>query len=106
LCFAINPFLQELAKQVANQAQRLQVVGERLRLSTDQEQQLQKIAALEKSFEELKAEDQKQVDLLQTRIDTLGKDKATLEERILKRQEKKKVWPRRRKVITLPKNLK
>ena len=106
MCFAINPFLQELAKQVANQAQRLQVVGERLRLSTDQEQQLQKITALEKSFEELKAEDQKQVDLLQTRIDTLGKDKATLEEGILKRQEKKKVWPRRRKVITLPLNLK
>ena len=36
----------------------------------------------------LKAEHKKQVDLLQTRVDTLGTDKGVLEERSKKLQEK------------------
>ena len=47
----------------------------------DQEHQIQEVADLRESFEKLKAEHKKQVDLLQTRVDTLGKDKSVLEER-------------------------
>ena len=54
----------------------------------DQEHQIQEVADLRESFEKLKAEHKKQVDLLQTRVDTLGKDKSVLEERSNKLQEK------------------
>lgn len=51
-------FLTELAKQAAAQAQRLHQAGEGLRLSME-------VADLREAFEKLKAEHQKQVNLLQ-----------------------------------------
>jgi len=54
--------LQELAKQAAAQAQKLQQVEEGMRLSVDQERQIQEVADLREAFEKLKAEHKKQVD--------------------------------------------
>ena len=54
----------------------------------DQKHQIQEVANLREAFEKLKAEHKKQVDLLQSRVDTLGKDKSVLEERSKKLQEK------------------
>ena len=54
----------------------------------DQKRQLQEVANLREAFEKLKAKHRKQVDVLQTRVDTLGKDKSVLEERSIKLQEK------------------
>jgi ferritin-like metal-binding protein YciE len=82
--------LQQLAKQAASQAQKLQEAEEGLQLSLDQKCQIQEAADLQEAFEKLKAEHKKQIDLLQTRVDTLGKDKSVLEERSNKLQEKNK----------------
>lgn len=81
-------FLVELAKQAAAQVQKLQQAEEGLQLSMDQRQQIQEVADLREAFVKLKAEHKKQVDLLQTRVDTLGTDKGVLEERSKKLQEK------------------
>ena len=54
----------------------------------DQERQIQDIADLREAFEKLKVEHKKEVDLLQFRVETLGKDKGVLEERSKKLQEK------------------
>ena len=83
-----SSLLQQLAKQAASQAQKLQEAEEGLRLSLDQKCQIQEAADLREAFEKLKAEHKKQVDLLQTKVDTLGKDKSVLEERSNKLQEK------------------
>jgi len=80
--------LQELAKQAAAQAQKLQQVEEGLWLSLDLERQIQEVADLREAFEKLKAEHKKQVDPLQARVDALGKDKSVLEEGSSKLQEK------------------
>ena len=83
-----SSLLQQLAKQAASQARKLQEAEEGLRLSLDQKCQIQEAAYLREAFEKMKAEHKKQVDLLQTRVDTLGKDKSVLEERSNKLQEK------------------
>ena len=67
----------------------------------DQERQIQDIADLREAFEKLKAEHKKQVDLLQTRVDTLGKDKSVLEERSNKLQEKNRNLVKEIKVTPL-----
>ena len=80
--------LKELAKQATARSQKLQGAGQGLQLSLDQKRQLQEVANLREAFEKLKAKHRKQVDVLQTRVDTLGKDKSVLEERSRKLQEK------------------
>ena len=47
----------------------------------NQECQLQEITGLRGELEKLRAEHKKEVDLLQDRADSLGKDKSALEER-------------------------
>ena len=47
----------------------------------DQERQVQEITGLRGELEKLRAEHKKEVDLLQDRADSLGKDKSALEER-------------------------
>jgi hypothetical protein len=56
-----------VAKQVAEQAKYLRQAREGLQFSSDQEQQLQKIVALEKSSQERL----KQINLLEARVETL-----------------------------------
>ena len=46
----------------------------------DQERQVQEIAGLRGELEKLKTEHKEEVDLLQTRVETLGKDKSAPEE--------------------------
>ena len=58
--------------------------------------------AVEKAFDELKAEHQKQVDLQQSGVDTLGKDKAALEERSNKLQERNKNLAKEKKGNYIP----
>ena len=47
----------------------------------DQERQVQEITGLRGELEKLRAKHKKEVDLLQDRADSLGKDKSALEER-------------------------
>ena len=77
-----------MAKQAAAHAQRLQEAGESPRLSLNQKHQTQEITDLREAFKMLKAEHQRQVVLLQSRVDTLEKDKGVLEDRSKKVQEK------------------
>ena len=67
----------------------------------DQKRQLQEVANLREAFEKLKAKHRKQVDVLQTRVDTLGKDKSVLEERSIKLQEKNRNLTKKSIKVTL-----
>ena len=56
----------------------------------DQECQVQEIAGLRGKLDKLKAAHKEEVNLLHTRVETLGKDKSALEERSKYLQEKNK----------------
>lgn len=82
--------MSELAEQAAAKAQALQQAGEGLRLSVDQERQLQEITGLRGELEKLKADHEKETDSLQKQVDSLGKDNSSLLERNKFLQEKNK----------------
>ena len=75
---------QDLAKQVAEQAEFLRQTGEDLRLSADQSLQLEKMAALERSSQE----QLEKVKLLEARVETLEQDNSALKDKASKLQEK------------------
>ena len=77
---------QDLAKQVAEQAEFLRRIGEDLRLSADQSLQLEKMAALEKSARE----QSEKVKVLEARVETLERDNSALKDKASKLQEKVK----------------
>ena len=56
----------------------------------DQECQVQEIAGLRAKLDKLKAAHKEEVNLLHTRVETLGKDKSALEERSKYLHEKNK----------------
>ena len=74
---------QGLARQVADQAEFLQRTGEDLQLTADQALQLEKMAALERSFRE----QSEKVKLLEARVDTLELDNSALKEKASKLQD-------------------
>ncbi|XP_039841667.1 MAP7 domain-containing protein 2-like [Panicum virgatum] len=78
--------LADLAKQVAERAEFLQQTGEGLQLSTDQAQQLEKMAALERSSQE----QLEKVRLLEARVEALEQDNSALQDKASKLQEKAK----------------
>jgi len=86
---------QDLAKQVAEQADFLRRTGEDLRLSADQSLQLEKVAALEKSTRERS----EKVKLLEARVETLEQDNSALKDKASKLQEKVKAATKEKKGI-------
>ena len=77
---------QNLAKQVAEQAEFLQWTGEDLQLTADQALQLEKMAALEKSSRE----QSEKVRLLEARVEALEQDNSALKDKASKLQERVK----------------
>ena len=75
-----------LAKQVIEQAEFLRRTGESLQLTADQTQQLEKMAALEKSSRE----QSEKVKLLKARVEALEQDNSALKDKASKLQEKVK----------------
>ena len=73
---------QDLAKQVAEQAEFLRRTGEDLWLLVDQALQLEKMAALEKSTRE----QSEMVKLLEARVETLEQDNSALKDKASKLQ--------------------
>ena len=86
---------QDLAKQVAEQAEFLWQTGETLRLSDDQSLQLEKMAALEKSTRE----QSEKVKLLEARVETLEQENFALKDKASKLQEKVKAAAKEKKGI-------
>ena len=86
---------QDLAKQVAEQAEFLRRTGEDLRLSPDQSLQLEKMVVLEKSSRE----QSKKVKLLEARVETLEQDNSALKDKASKLQEKVKAAAKEKKGI-------
>jgi len=86
---------QDLAKQVAEQAEFLRRTGEDLRLSPDQSLQLEKMVVLEKSSRE----QSKKVKLLEARVETLEQDNSALKDKASKLQEKAKATTKEKKGI-------
>ena len=86
---------QDLAKQVAEQAEFLRQTGKDLLLSVDQSLQLEKMAALEMSSRE----QSKKVKLLEARVEALEQDNSTLQDKASKLQEKAKALTKEKKCI-------
>ena len=86
---------QDLAKQVAEQAEFIRRTGEDLRLSPDQSLQLEKMVVLEKSSRE----QSKKVKLLEARVETLEQDNSALKDRASKLQKKAKAVAKEKKGI-------
>ena len=86
---------QNLAKQVAEQAEFLRRAGEDIQLMVDQSLQLEKIAALERSSRE----PSEKVKLLEARVETLEQDNSALKEKASKLQEKVKATAKEKKGI-------
>ena len=86
---------QDLAKQVAEQAEFLRRIGEDLWLSADQSLQLERMAALEKSSRE----QSEKVNLLEARVETLEQDNSALKDRASKLQKKAKAVAKEKKGI-------
>ena len=86
---------QDLAKQVAEQAEFLWQTGENLRLSVDQSLQLEKMAALERSSQE----QLEKVKLLEARVETLEQDNSALKDKASKLQEKAKATAKEKKGV-------
>jgi hypothetical protein len=82
--------LQELAEQAASRAHGLQQAGEGLRLSVNQECQLQEITGLRAELEKLRTESAQEIDLLQKNLGNQANDKSSLEEKNKFLQEKNK----------------
>ena len=86
---------QDLAKQVAEQAEFLRQTGEGLQLSTIQAQHLEKVAALERSSQE----QSEKVRLLEARVEVLEQDNSALQDKASKLQEKAKALAKEKKGI-------
>ena len=86
---------QNLAKQVAEQAEFLRGAGEDIQLMADQSLQLEKMAALERSSRE----PSEKVKLLEARMETLEQDNSALKEKASKLQEKVKAATKEKKGI-------
>ena len=86
---------QNLANQVAEQAEFLRQTREGLQLSSDQEQQLQKMATLERSSREYL----EKINLLEVRVKTLEQDNSALQEKASKLREKAKALAKEKKCI-------
>ena len=86
---------QNLAKQVAEQAEFLRQAGDDIQLTADQSLQLEKMAALERSSRE----QSEKVKLLETRVETLEQDNSSLKEKTSKLQEKVKAAAKEKKGI-------
>ena len=86
---------QDLAKQVAEQAEFLRRIGEDLRLSADQSLQLEKMAALEKSSRE----QSENVKLLEAQMETLEQDNSAQKDKASKLQGKAKAAAKKKKGI-------
>ena len=86
---------QNLAKQVAEQAEFLQWTGEDLQLTADQALQLEKMAALEKSSRE----QSEKVRLLEARVEALEQDNSALKDKASKLEEKVKTAAKEKKGI-------
>ena len=86
---------QDLAKQVVEQAEYLRQIGEGPQLSADQAQQLQKIAALERSSQEQLGK----INLLEARVETLEQDKSALKDKVYKLEGKVKTAAKEKKGI-------
>ena len=84
-----------MAKQVTEQAKYLRRTREGLQLSADQAQQLQKMAALEKSSQERL----EKINLLEARVEALEKDNSALTDKVSKLQEKAKATAKEKKGI-------
>ena len=82
-----------MVKQVAEQAEFLWQTGEGLQLSTDQVQQLEKMAALERSSQE----HSEKVRFLEARVEALEQDNFALQDKASKLQEKAKALPKEKK---------
>ena len=81
--------------QVAEQAEFLRRTGESLQLTADQTQQLEKMAALEKSSRE----QSEKVRLLEARVETLEQDNSAMKDKASKLQEKAKAAAKEKKGI-------
>jgi len=86
---------QDLAKQVAEQAEFFRRDGEDIQLTADQSLQLEKMAALERSSRE----QSEKVKLLEARVETLEQDNSALKEKASKLQEKVKAAAKEKKGI-------
>ena len=75
---------QNLAKQVAEQAEFFRRAGEDIQLTADQSLQLEKIATLQSSSRE----QSEKVKLLEARVETLEQDNSALKDMASKLQEK------------------
>ena len=87
--------LQNLARQVTEQAELLQRTGEGLQLSGNQSLHLEKMAALEKSSRE----QSEKVKLLEARVESLEQDNSALKDKASKKQEKAKTAAKEKKGI-------
>ena len=81
--------------QVAEQAEFLRRTGESLQLTADQTQQLEKMAALEKSSRE----QSEKVRLLEAQVETLEQDNSAMKDKASKLQEKAKAAANEKKGI-------
>ena len=86
---------QDLAKQVAEQAEFLRRSGEDIQLTADQSLQLEKMAALEKCSRE----QSERVKLVDAQVETLEQDNSVLKEKASKMQEKVKAAAKEKKGI-------
>ena len=86
---------QDLAKQVAEQAEFFRRDGEDIQLTADQSLQLEKMAALERSSRE----QSEKVKLLEARLETLEQENSALKEKASKLQEKVKAAAKEKKGI-------
>ena len=84
-----------MAKQVAEQDEFLRRAREGLQLSADQARQLEKVAALERSFQE----QSQKVSLLEVRVKALEQDNSAPKDKASKLQEKVKAAVKEKKCI-------
>ena len=86
-----------MAKQITEQDEFLRRVGEGLQLSADQARQHEKVAALERSFQE----QSQKVSLLEVRVKALEHDNSAPKDKASKLQEKVKAAGKEKKCILL-----
>ena len=86
---------QNLANQVAEQAEFLRRTGEDIQLTADQLLQLERMAALERSSRE----QSEKIKLLEARVEALEQDNSALKDKASKLQEKVKAAAKEKKGI-------
>ena len=87
---------QNLAKQVAEQAEFLRRAGEGIQLTADQSLQLEKMASLERSSREKSEKVKRSVG----RVETLEQDNSALKEKASKLQERVKAATKEKKIFS------